>query len=322
MRSVGTGVGEYVFGEQYAQCEVAGRAGDGEGTVYVAVGGVGGAREVYLHRVALDGDSGPYRDVLVCDPVALHAVLRAVPTVGEVTDGLAGAFLGVGDHLFESGEDGVFAAALYQLSDAFFGDVVRGNLGSQVAAPEGWGAYVGEQQLEHVVYVIAGSHQANRRDDDALLVDLARVAGHGAWTHPPDVGVVGSRDRVPDDLSLVGGDGGDERYVGQVRPSGVRVVYGEHVARLWVAVHYGRYGLGHRAEVDGDVLSLGDHAAIRVEERRRAVATLLDVRGVGAPDQDSPHLLGDPGQGARQNREGYGVKPTHRLSPARACLHR
>ena len=47
----------------------------------------------------------------------------------------------------------------------------------------------------------------------------------------------------------------------------------------------------------------------RVEERRRAVAPLLDVRRVGAPDQDGPHLLGDARQGAGQHREGYGIQP-------------
>src|SRR5215208_1981705 len=128
------------------------------------------------------------------------------------------------------------------------------------------------------------------------------------------------RDRVTDDLTLVG-DRGDERYVRQVGPAGVGVVYGEDVARLGLAVHYGRDGLWHRAEVDRDVLGLGDHAALRVEERRRAVASLLDIRGVGAPDQDGTHLLGDPRQGAGENRECYRIKPTHRLFPARACLH-
>src|SRR5215210_5212354 len=68
-------------------------------------------------------------------------------------------------------------------------------------------------------------------------------------------------------------------------------------------------GLGHRPEVDGDVFGLGDHASLRVEERRRAVAALLDVRGVGTPDKDGPHLLGDAREGACQHREGYGVQP-------------
>src|SRR5919112_2705663 len=114
-RGVGAGVGEYVLGEQYAQGEVACGAGDGERAVYVAADGIGGAREVYPHRVALDGHGGPYADIFVRDAVALHAILCGVLAIGEFTDSLTGAFLGVGDHLLESGEDGLFAAAFYQL---------------------------------------------------------------------------------------------------------------------------------------------------------------------------------------------------------------
>src|SRR3712207_3223595 len=58
------------------------------------------------------------------------------------------------------------------------------------------------------------------------------------------------------------------------------------------------------------MLGLGDHTSLCVKERRRAVAPLFDVRGVGAPDEDRPHLLGDAGQGARQDREGYRVQPS------------
>ena len=52
------------------------------------------------------------------------------------------------------------------------------------------------------------------------------------------------------------------------------------------------------------MLGLGDHAALRIEERRRAVAPLLDVRRVGSSDQDGPHLLGDAGQSAGQRPKG------------------
>ena len=61
-----------------------------------------------------------------------------------------------------------------------------------------------------------------------------------------------------DDLTLVGD--GETRVTSGRWVRRVRVVYGEDVARLGVAVHYGRDGLGHRAEVDRDVLGLGDHA--------------------------------------------------------------
>ena len=54
--------------------------------------------------------------------------------------------------------------------------------------------------------------------------------------------------------------------------------------------------VGHRAEVDGDVLGLRDHPAALVEERGRAVAPLLDVRRERGADEHGAHLLGDRAQ--------------------------
>src|ERR671911_1226736 len=108
---VRAGVGEYVFGEQHAQGEVAGRTGDGEGAIYVAAGGI------------------------------------------------------------EGGEYGVLAAAFNKLVEALCCDVVRGDLGPQVAAPEAGGADVGEDEIHHVGHVHAVAHQTHWRDDDALLED-------------------------------------------------------------------------------------------------------------------------------------------------------
>ena len=65
--------------------------------------------------------------------------------------------------------------------------------------------------------------------------------------------------------------------------------------------------LGHRAEVDGDVLGLGDHAAPGVEERGRAVAPLLDVRRERAPDEHRAHLLRDPGESRAHHGQGHRV---------------
>src|SRR5215213_4822106 len=95
-----------------------------------------------------------------------------------------------------------------------------------------------------------------------------------------------------------------------MRAAGVRVVDGEDIAWLGVAAPNSGHRLGHRAEVHRNVLGLGYHPPTRVEERRRAVAPLFYVRGVGAPYEDRPHLLGDTGQGARQDREGYGIQPS------------
>src|SRR5829696_1329213 len=319
-RGVGAGVGRHVTGKQYAQGEVAGRARHGERAVHVAAYGVRGPGEIDAHRVFTYNDLHPDRDVFVYRSIALHKILRRVLAVGQVADDLAGTALGVGDDLAEGREHRILAAAFHKLPDALFGDLVRRYLRPEVAAPYGRRADVGEQEVEHVDDVLAAPHQTDRRDDYAFLEDLPRVARRGTGTHPAHVRVMGPGYGVTDDLTIRS-DGGDDRYVRQVRPAGVRVVDGKYVARLWVAAHYGRDRLRHRAEVYGDMLCLGDHPSLCVEERRRAVAPLLYVRRVGAPNEDRTHLLGDADQSTGQDRKGYGVEPSHRPTPARACLH-
>src|SRR4029450_95067 len=58
-----------------------------------------------------------------------------------------------------------------------------------------------------------------------------------------------------------------------------------------------------RPEVHGDVLGLRDHATPRDEERGRAVAALLDVRGEGGADEDGAHLVGDRAKGGADDLE-------------------
>jgi hypothetical protein len=128
-----------------------------------------------------------YGDVVVRCAVALHKVFGVVLAVGQLADGLAGTPLGVGDHLLEGSEDDLPAPAFDQLAYALFGDVVRGDLGAQVAATEVGRTNVGEQEVEDVVYVLASPDQTDRRDDHTLLEDLARVGGHGAGAHPAHV---------------------------------------------------------------------------------------------------------------------------------------
>ena len=121
--------------------------------------------------------------------------------------------------------------------------------------------------------------------DEALLVEVGGAGGHARGLGAADVRIVRPGDRVAE----LGAR--DERDVGQMRPTGERVVDDKDVSRLGVVRPNGGDRFGHRAEVDGDVLRLRDHPAVRREERRRAIAPLLDVRGEGRADQHGAHLL-------------------------------
>src|SRR5512132_3368271 len=58
-----------------------------------------------------------------------------------------------------------------------------------------------------------------------------------------------------------------------------------------------------------DVLGLGDDLAVGVEDRGRAVLTLLDVGGIGGLHQRGAHLLRDGEEGRADHLERHAVHP-------------
>ena len=114
----------------------------------------------------------------------------------------------------------------------------------------------------------------------------------------------------------------DERDVGQVGAAGVGVVEDEDLAVGRPLGDDGGDGVRHRAEVDGDVLGLGDHPAALVEERGRAVAPLLDVRRERGADEGGAHLLGDRAQRAADDLElNVHARRDLQASPSLAPTH-
>ena len=84
------------------------------------------------------------------------------------------------------------------------------------------------------------------------------------------------RDELPVDE-----DRTDEGEVVEMCPPLVRIVDGELGPGLDVdseSVEHRCDRRWHRTEVDGDVLCLSEHLAGRIEQRRGAVRSLLDVR--------------------------------------------
>src|SRR3712207_8729027 len=85
-------------------------------------------------------------------------------------------FRSVGDNLIEGGEHDLSGAAFDELAYPLFSDTIGRNLGAEVPAPDLRRAHVGEDEVQDVVDVLAAPDQPEWRDDDALPVDLARVA--------------------------------------------------------------------------------------------------------------------------------------------------
>src|SRR4029077_1567478 len=84
------------------------------------------------------------------------------------------------------------------------------------------------------------------------------------------------------------------------------------VAVLLIDDHRDR--VGHRAQMDGDVLRLHHQLPRGIEEGRRAVVALGDVRRVGGADQHGAHLVAGGPERAGHHLEGDGVEPGHELT--------
>jgi hypothetical protein len=167
-------------------------------------------------------------------------------------------------------------------------------------------SHPGSELLE---LLIAGT---SGRDHDSLLIEPGRARRHARRGRSADVGVVGAAGGEADQLA--GEDGRDQRDVREVGAAPVGVVEDPGVARPLLPVEDGGDRLRHRAEVDGDVLCLHHHLAPGVEERRRAVASLLDVGRIRGVDQGGAHLLAGRAQAADHDLEGDRVDD-HALAP-------
>src|SRR5580765_7548154 len=81
-----------------------------------------------------------------------------------------------------------------------------------------------------------------------------------------------------------------------MRAARVGIVERPYFSGLGIVLPDGGDRVGHRAEMNGNVLGLRDHATTFVEERGRAVAPLFDVGGESGANQHRAHLLRDRAQ--------------------------
>ena len=169
---------------------------------------------------------------------------------------------------------------------------VAGDLGPQVGQP------LLRARMFATSTRSTSSVSAHRRDHQPLLDQLARAHGHAGRRIPP-TSAWWARETQREPRSPTPRD---QRDVGQVGAAGVGVV--DHADARPAAAsssRHGGHGVGHRAQMHGDVLGLRDHPPAGVEHRRRAVAPLLDVGRMRGADQRRAHLLGD----AAQARAGH-----------------
>ena len=204
-----------------------------------------------------------------------------------------------GDKCVEQGRAGGVGGHLgVQVSEVF----VRGTRG--VGAGEKEGAQSGVAGGGCVGAV------TERADQDAFLRERAGIRRQGTGRDAADLCVVrAAGGEKAGARKSVGENGRDDRHVRQVAASTKGVVRDVHLARTQVG-HVGAqaaHTFFHRAEVDGDVRSVGDEAAIGVEQGAGKIEAFLDVRGEGRAAKGDAHLLGDGGEAAVEEFEFDGV---------------
>ncbi len=112
---------------------------------------------------------------------------------------------------------------------------VRGDLSSHVAHADIGRSDVAQHESGELFVDFAFFHKLDWRNDDAFLIELGRIASHASWRLPADVRVVGLVGGVADEVVLVE-DRRDEREVGEVGATEVRVVEQNHVPVLQLSV--------------------------------------------------------------------------------------
>ena len=248
----------------------------------------------------LDGERQQPRHLLV-----VEHVLEAPGAVGHGGDGCAHLALGVVHQRLARLQHRLGAVLRRQRLETFYADAVGRHLGAQVGQPLARHLAVQQDQVLHVALQLAGAIEPHRRDAQALLVDVGVAA-------IDEVGMVRQVDR-PGDQAAVDEDRLGQHDVGQMRAAAlVGVVADEGVARPdvlgRVAPHDVLDEVEEAAEMDRDVLGLAERLAGGVEQRRRAVAPLLDVGRMRGADQRLAGLLDDRGHGGADHFDGDGVE--------------
>ena len=199
-----------------------------------------------------------------------------------------------------------------QLTQPLGADGVARELRPQVGRPLTGMAHVGQHQRQHLL------GQPQRRDHQPLLVELGGRGRQAARPHAADVGVVGA-DGASQRRAVV--DGRDERDVRQVGAAGERVVDDARRPRAAVRCQHRRHRVGHRAEVDGDVLGLGEHApgagrTAPVEQSRRSLMFAEWATRISAAPSPRRRRAGPrPGPAARPDRHRGSARPMTRPPP-------
>ena len=305
------GAGQRVVRQQAAETVVGGGRRHRQRAVDIAAHLVGGAGEVQLGAAPLYPQGDHQRDVEQPLAVVVHHVAEAVLAVGQVRQSLAHAPLAIGVEGVQGRAQRLQAALADQRRQPPGARLAGTGLGGEIGEPghvQGQLVALAEprQPAAQRQLPIAFALEPLRGDHQPLLVQ-GPGHRHGAGAVRADIGVVGPG-HGEGGQPLAGEHRRYHRHVGQMGAAQVGVVDHQEVAGAPVAAfHQVRHGVGHGAQVHGNVRGLGAEAAGGVEDGAGKIQPVLDVGRQRAGAQQGAHLVTNTRQAVGENTQLYRV---------------
>ena len=218
---------------------------------------------------------------------------------------------------FISDSDVVRAVACHEVGHAARGDLAGGELAADVAQHAARHAHVAVDHAEQRGVGLAALVQLQRRDAQALGIDLGAVRGIGARHAPADIGVMADRRGIGDRLGVLRACGEqrlEDEDVRQVHPAVIRVVVDQDVALGDVVAEMPQHRLERdrdRAEMAGQCKALCRKPPLRVAQRGAVVHDVLQHPGIGGAVDRQHHLVAQCGDGVAEQLFGDRVGCVH-----------
>ena len=215
-----------------------------------------------------------------------------------------------------SDDDAVGAVARHQVGHAARGDLAGGELAADVAQHAAGHAHVAVDHAEQRGVGLAALVEFQRRDAQALGVDLGAVGRIGARHAPADIGVVADRRGIGDRLAVRcrGEQRLEDEDVRQVHPAVIRVVVDQDVALGDVVAEMPQHRLQRhrdRAEMPRQCEALCGQPALRVAQRGAVVHDVLQHPGIGGAVDRQHHLVAQRGDGVAEQLFGDRIGCAH-----------
>src|SRR5579875_387719 len=182
------------------------------------------------------------------------------------------------------------AVALAKLRVSTFADRYRRDLGPDIAERLLGHPDIGLDHLEHFIHHLALFVELERRNYEALFVDVASIRRDAAGRATPDINLM-TQGTGKSDLIGTGIDRLENHDIGVMRASLVGVVHDHNVIGLEREVLRDIFcAIGERPLMRRNMVRLGNQLPRRVEQRRRAIHLLSKDHRVSRSHQGGPHL--------------------------------